>query len=163
MPAQLPSRGVFFAEGIQPVRITDLPVDCRDCPICIQDYTDANSQSSTTVHPVVISCPATHVFCREGIILWFNNITPHGCFANTCPMCRAEVYELEEAPSSDESDGEEQGEINAPPNTPVTLTPGIVLGYSAATDGVRATLARDNVPISITDASYARLYDGHEW
>ncbi|EON69543.1 hypothetical protein W97_08803 [Coniosporium apollinis CBS 100218] len=61
-------------------------------------------------------------------------------------MCRAEVYELEEAPSSDESDGEEQ-----------------VLGYSAATDGVRATLARDNVRISITDATFATLYYDQEW
>ncbi|KAJ9643558.1 hypothetical protein H2199_004237 [Coniosporium tulheliwenetii] len=141
MPTQLPSREFFLAWGIQPVRITDLPEDCRDCPICVQDYTDPSSQSSTTVHP----------------------ITPDGCFANTCPMCRTEVFELDEAPSSDESNGEEQGEINAPPNTPVALTPALVPGYSAATDGVRARLARDNVPILITDANYATLYYDPEW
>ncbi|KAJ9658036.1 hypothetical protein H2201_007931 [Coniosporium apollinis] len=61
-------------------------------------------------------------------------------------MCRTEVFELDEAPSSDESNGEEQGP-----------------GYGATTDGVRARLARDNVPIRITEANYATLYYDLEW
>ncbi|KAJ9658035.1 hypothetical protein H2201_007930 [Coniosporium apollinis] len=143
--AALPSRTDFLTNGITPVDINNLPQDKRDCDICTENFHMQSDQGGMGYRPVSINCPARHVYCFGCITEWFNFVTDEGEYNNTCPTCRAELYEPEDA------SGSEQDE--EPPLSPDQSMPGF-------TDITRARLARYHGP---TNASDELINTAGEW
>lgn len=99
--AAFATRSDFLSSGLAPV--TDLSnLDSKDCPICYEALKDA-------FH---VPCNESHVFDRECIELWVK-----GKGNNTCPTCRAVLFELpQDEISSDEEDENDAGGGNADAN-----------------------------------------------
>lgn len=135
--AALPSRAEFLTSGINPVDINSLPQDMRECDICTENFHMQSDQGNLGYRPVSIRCPARHVYCFGCITEWFNFVTDNWEYNNTCPTCRAEVYEPEDASDSEEGDEE-------PPHSPDQPLPGF-------RDGVRAYLNRYHGPTNASD------------
>ncbi len=142
--------------------IIDLPRDRRECDICGINWNEVNAQSGDAYMPVSIPCPARHVFCVGCIIQWFSTVTADH-FNNTCPICRAVVYEPEPALLTPDPDSEEeQGNVRVPPNSPEAVAADNPSGsaYNPQMDYLRGVLAHNFEPVRISEESVDR---GTDW
>ena len=83
-----------FLENLHMLFVEELQQDERNCPICQEPYI---SQDGTQNEEAVMLPKCTHIFGHKCIIRWIDprNDSPR----NSCPLCRDELFELDDARS----------------------------------------------------------------
>ena len=95
-----------FLRGLPRVAIGDVPPESCRCPICQIKYLEEDSDSGYTEHPIILPC--NHIIGRHCLTRWLKP-TPGGN-ANTCPLCRLELFDPWPAPSESETSEDDESE-----------------------------------------------------
>ncbi|KAI4649805.1 uncharacterized protein J4E79_009651 [Alternaria viburni] len=98
----LPTRLHFLAHNITPTTPSPSSDTETDCAICKEDY------NTTTGHPAVTFSNTTscnHIFCEPCIVAW---LSAKG--TNTCPLCRRELFVLDDGEGEVEYEGDREFE-----------------------------------------------------
>ena len=103
-----------FLRDLPKVPLEEVPADNRKCPICHTEYLEDDEDLGYTEHPTILPC--THIVGRHCLTTWLKP-TPGGN-ANTCPLCRLELFDPWPATSESESE-EDEVELAEPVNTSI--------------------------------------------
>ena len=95
-----------FLRELPRVAIGDVPPESCRCPICQIKYLEEDSDGGYTEHPIILPC--NHIIGRHCLTRWLKP-TPGGN-ANTCPLCRLELFDPWPAPSESETSEDEESE-----------------------------------------------------
>ena len=95
-----------FLRELPRVAIEDVPPESCRCPICQIKYLEEDSDSGYTELPIILPC--NHIIGRHCLTRWLKP-TPGGN-ANTCPLCRLELFDPWPAPSESETSEDDESE-----------------------------------------------------
>ena len=104
-----------FLRELPKVPLEEVPTDNRKCPICHTEYLEDDTDLGYTEHPTMLPC--THIIGRHCLTTWLKP-TPGGN-ANTCPLCRLELFDPWPAPSESETSEEDENDYVEPINTSI--------------------------------------------
>ncbi|KAF2144866.1 uncharacterized protein K452DRAFT_316025 [Aplosporella prunicola CBS 121167] len=91
MTTNLPTKDQFLATGFTVLTPSAVPPDDRKCSICLNVYGSGGSSE-----PPIQLQVCNHIFGRECIEGWASE------GGNSCPICRAVLFEAEEVPDDEE-------------------------------------------------------------
>ena len=95
-----------FLRELPRIAIENVPPESCRCPICQIKYLEEDSDSGYTEHPIILPC--NHIIGRHCLTRWLKP-TPGGN-ANTCPLCRLELFDPWPAPSESETSEDDESE-----------------------------------------------------
>ncbi len=95
-----------FLRELPRVALGDVPSESCKCPICQIKYLEEDPDSGYTEHPIMLPC--NHIIGRHCLTRWLKP-TPGGN-ANTCPLCRLELFDPWPAPPESETSGDDETE-----------------------------------------------------
>lgn len=101
-----------FLKSLTALSLADIAQDSQECPLCNEPYQDSRHSG----HAVRLPC--NHVLGKDCLAKWFKSSTTNAN-NNTCPFCRAELFERDEVEIY--RGGERQDDLEVP--VPEALRP----------------------------------------
>ena len=93
---RLSAKAKAFLTSLPTLSLKDLQEDDRDCPICMETY------SPRREYPVRLPCD--HVMGKKCLFKWLNSSIVNAN-RNTCPTCRADLFERDDWRNHGRNDG----------------------------------------------------------